>query len=175
MSTSPAAIAQLAADCQPDGLTQKNSEKIAAELAKTFGVQQEEVGLLRLEKESLVFVHPVKLHNVGRIPLNSSSVVAVRTVNSRRPEIINNFVRARHATFFEMVDVGSNPGQKKAKEEQVIQKLMSAPVISMNKVLGVIQICRKGLTGPAAGPDFSQTDLQKLAAARAGLAKCFEK
>ena len=57
----------------------------------------------------------------------------------------------------------------------MIQKLMSAPVISMNKVLGVIQICRKGLTGPAAGPDFSQADLQKLAAATAALAKCFEK
>src|SRR5437016_13161751 len=98
MSTSPAAIAQLAADCQPDGLTQKNSEKIAAELAKTFGVQQEEVGLLRLENESLVCVHPVKLHTARRIPLNSSSVVAVGSANSMRTWIINNFVRSRHAT-----------------------------------------------------------------------------
>ena len=173
MSTSAAAIVQLASDCEPEGLTTQNSEKIALELAKIFGVQQEEVGMLRLEKESLVFVHPVKLHNVGRIPLNSSSAVAVRTVNSRRPEIINNFPRTRHATFFEMVDVGSKPGQKKAREEQVIQKLMSAPVISMNQVVGVIQICRKGLTGPSAGLDFSPADLQKLVATVATLAKCF--
>ena len=174
MATSAPALAQLAAECEADGLTPQNSEKLAVELAKAFHVQQEEVGILRLEKDGLVFVHPLKLHNVGKIPLNSPAV-AVRTVNSKKGEIINNFAHTRHTTFFEMVDVSSKPGQKKAsKEEQIIQKLMSVPVISVGQVVGVVQICRKGATAPAAGPDFIPAELQKLVTMAASLAKCFK-
>lgn len=174
MATYASALARIAGECQSEGLTVGNGEKIAAELAKIFSVQQEEVGILRLEQDGLVFVHPAKLHNVGRIPLNTSTAVAVRTANHRKPEIINNFARTHHVTFFEMVDV-SKPGEKKGREQQIIQKLMSVPVISMNKVVGVIQICRKGATAPAAGADFAPADLQKLVALAGELAKCFTK
>lgn len=176
MATSAPVPARLAAECEADGLTPQNSEKLAIELAKAFRVQPEEVGILRLEKDSLVFVHPLKLHNVGRIPLNSSAAVAVRTVHSKKGEIINSFARTRHTTFFEMVDVSSKPGEKKktSKEEQIIQKLMSVPAISVGEVVGVIQICRKGATAPAAGPDFIPAELQKLVAIAASLAKCFK-
>ena len=175
MATSVPGLAQLASQCEAEGLTVANSEKIAVELAKIFAVQQEEVGILRLDKDALIFVHPVKLHNVGSIPLNSSGVIAARTANSKRPEIINNFARTRHATFFEMVDLRGKSGLKKeSKEEQIIQKLISVPVISASKVVGVIQICRKGLTPPAAGPDFTGADLQNLVNIAAALAKCFK-
>ncbi|HEV3039274.1 MAG TPA: GAF domain-containing protein [Candidatus Angelobacter sp.] len=178
MSTFAPALAQLAIDCESEGLTVKNSEKIAVELAKFFNVHQDEIGILRLDKESLLFVHPAQLHNVGRIPLNSSASLAVRTANSKRPEIVNNFARTRHSSFFEMVDLGGKskePGKKATKEEQIIQKIMSVPVISMNQVMGVIQVCRKGPTAPAAGLDFSPADLQKLANIASALAKCFIK
>ena len=178
MSTFAPALAQLAIDCESEGLNVKNSEKIAVELAKFFNVQQDEIGILRLDKESLLFVHPAQLHNVGRIPLNSSASLAVRTANSKRPEIVNNFARTRHASFFEMVDVGAKskePGKKTTREEQVIQKIMSVPVASMNRVLGVIQVCRKGATAPAAGLDFSPADLQKLVSIATALARCFIK
>jgi GAF domain-containing protein len=176
MATFTSALAQLATECETEGLTVQNSEKIAGELAKIFGVRQEEVGMLRLEKESLVFVHPAKLHNVGRIPLNSPGSVAVRTVHNKRPEIINNFVHTRHATFFEMVDLSNKYGQQpkgKNKDEQIIQKLMSVPVTKENQVVGVIQVCRKGANPGAAGPDFTPADLQHLTAAAAALIKCF--
>jgi transcriptional regulator with GAF, ATPase, and Fis domain len=176
MATYASALAQLASECAPEGLTVANSGRIAAELAKIFRVQQDEVGMLRLENDNLVFVHPVKLHNVGRIPLNSSTSLAVRTVHSKKPEIVNSFAHTRHSTFFEMVDVSTKPTEKKAsKEEQIIQKLMSVPVVSANKVLGVIQVCRKGPTAPAAGLDFTPVDLQKLVAIAGELAKCFVK
>jgi len=178
MSTFAPALAQLAIECEPEGLTVKNSEKIAIELAKFFNVHQDEIGILRLDKESLLFVHPAQLNNVGRIPLNSSTSLAVRTANSKRPEIVNSFARTRHASFFEMVDVGSKSkesGKKPSKEEQVIQKIMSVPVVSMTKVLGVIQVCRKGLTAPASGLDFAPADLQKLVSIAAAFAKCFIK
>ena len=174
MAASAPDLAQLTSECEAEGLTVANSEKIAIELARIFGVKQDEVGILRLEKESLVFVHPVKLHNVGRIPLNSPAVAA-RTIHSKRPEIINSFVRARHATFFEMVDLSGKPGQKKSKEERIIQKLMSVPVVAAGQVVGVIQICRKGATPSAAGPDFAPADLQNLLAAAMTLGKCFQK
>jgi hypothetical protein len=173
MATSSSTLSQLSSECESEGLTVANSEKIALELARIFGVRPEEVGILKLEKDSLVFVHPAKLHNVGRIALNSQAV-AVRTAHSKRPEIINNFTRTRHASFFEMVDVSSKPGQKKSgKEEQIIQKLMSVPVVAANQVLGVIQICRKGATPQAAGADFTHAELQNLLAAAAALGKCF--
>ncbi len=178
MSTFAPALAQLAIDCESEGLTVKNSEKIAVELAKFFNVQQDEIGILRLDKESLLFVHPAQLHNVGRIPLNSSTSLAVRTANTKRPDVVNSFARTRHASFFEMVDVGSKSkeaGRKATKEEQVIQKIMSVPVVSMGKVLGVIQVCRKGATAPAAGLDFSPADLQKLVSIASALARCFIK
>jgi hypothetical protein len=173
MATSVAALAQLKSECEGTGLTAENSIKIAGELARMFSVAQEEVGILKLEKDSLVFAHPVKLHNVGRIPLNSPAV-AVRTAHHRHPELLNAFARTKHAGFFEMVDVNSQPGVKKAsKDERIIQKLMSVPVVAQDVVVGVIQICRKGATPQAAGADFTPADLQNLVAAAAALAECF--
>lgn len=180
MSTSSSPLAQLAAACEAEGLTAQNGEKIAAVLAALFKVQPEDIGILRLESESLVFVHPPKLHDVGRIPLNNSSSVAVRTVNTKRPEIMNNFTKTRHTTFFEMVDLSGKPpaagaktGASTNKERLTIQKLMSVPVIVAGSAVGVVQVCRKGATLTGAGPDFVGSDLQKLVSMAGVLAKCF--
>jgi hypothetical protein len=178
MSTSPSPLTQLAAACEAEGLTALNGEKIAAVLAAQFKVQPEDVGILRLESESLVFVHPARLHDVGRIPLNNSSSAAVRTLNTKRPEIMNNFTRTKHTTFFEMVDLSGKPpaaGAKTAanKDKLTIQKLMSVPVIVAGSAVGVVQVCRKGATLTAAGPDFVSSDLQKLVSLAGVLAKCF--
>ena len=178
MATPVIAFAQLATECEKDGLTPKNGEKIAAELAKTFGVKDDEVGVLRVDKASLVFVYPVKLHNVGTIPLNTTGSVAARSFNSKRAEIINNFAQAKHTSIFEAVDTGSRPkpppGEKVDKHAYVIQKLMSAPVMGPSGPVGVVQVCRKGMSAPASGADFSPADLQKLVTICQALAKCFK-
>ena len=175
MVMTPAPLAQLATECETDGLTPSNAERIAAELAVLFGVQQDEVGLLRVEKDSLMFVYPTRLQNVGRIPLNTSSSVAVRTFNTKRGEISNSFAQTKHTTFFEMVAL-EKPGvsKKASREKQVIQKLMSAPVVAAGQSVGVIQICRKAPNPLEAGPDFVPADLQRLAAIATTLAKCFK-
>jgi hypothetical protein len=135
----------------------------------------EEVGILRVENDSLVFVHPAKLHKVGKIPLNNASSVAVHTLNSKRAEVLNAFTKARHTTFFEMVNLSDKqPASQAGKENQTIQKLMTAPVINVGKAVGVIQICRKGGTTIGAGPDFTSADLQKLVGITATLARCFK-
>jgi transcriptional regulator with GAF, ATPase, and Fis domain len=180
MATTSSPLTQLAAACEAEGLTAENGEKIAAVLAAQLRVEPEDIGILRLESESLVFVHPAKLHDVVRIPLNNSSSAAVRTVNTKRPEIMNNFTKTRHTTLFEMVDVSGDPpaagatsGASTGKNRLTMQKLMSVPVIVGDRVVGVIQVCRKGATLAAAGPDFVSSDLQRLVSLAGVLAKCF--
>jgi hypothetical protein len=46
-----------------------------------------------------------------------------------------------------------------------IQKLMSSPVIAEDgSVIGVVQVCRKGMTPGIAGADFTGADLRLLEA-----------
>lgn len=180
MATAAMPFAQLANECEAEGLSPKNSEKIARELAKVFGVKEDEVGIMRIEKQNLVFCYPAKLHNVGSIPLNTGTSIAVRSANSRRAEVINTFAQTKHTSIFEAVQL-TGSGQhaaagtdKQDRHLHVIQKLMSAPVVGSAGTLGVIQVSRKGSTAPAAGPDFTPADLQKLVAAAAALVKCFK-
>lgn len=179
MATAPVPFAQIATECEAEGLTPKNAERIGAELAKTFSVKEDEVGILRLEKLNLVFAYPAKLHNVGSIPLNTSGSVAARTATSKRAEVINNFAQIKHTSIFEAVELGPHkpaqlamPGQH--AEKHVIQKLISAPVMGPAGVLGVIQVSRKGTSAPTAGMDFTPADLQKLVAIAGAVAKCFK-
>lgn len=179
MATPILAFAQIATECEAEGLSPKNGERIGGELAKTFGVQPDEVGLMRLEKSSLVFVYPSKLHNVGSIPLNTTNSVAARTATTKRAEIINNFAQAKHASVFEAVELGTPakhiPGEKPVEKHlHMIQKLMSVPVMGPAGALGVVQVCRKGTSAPAAGLDFTPADLQKLVGIAGALVKCFK-
>lgn len=175
MVMTPAPLAQLADECETEGLTVHNAERIAAELAAVFRVQLDEVGILRVQQDSLVFVYPTRLQNVGRIPLNTSSSVAVRSFNTKRGEVSNSFAQAKHTTFFEMVAL-EKPGisKKTSREKQVIQKLMSVPVIAAGQSVGVIQVCRKAPGPLEAGADFGHADLQQLASIANTLAKCFK-
>ena len=47
---------------------------------------------------------------------------------------------------------------------EAIQKIISAPILSEGKVIGVIQISRKGSSAVEAGPDFTPDDLGKVLA-----------
>ena len=180
MATPALAFAQLANECEKDGLSHKNAERIGSELSKTFSVQIDEVGILKLEKQHLIFVYPQKLATVGSIPLNTVGAVAARTANTKRAEAINSFAQTKHISVFEAVELGGGqqaklgPMGEAKKEVHTIQKLMSAPVLGAEGVVGVIEICRKGTSAPAAGPDFSPADLQKLVAISGSLAKCFK-
>jgi hypothetical protein len=177
MATPVMAFAQIANECEADGLTPKNGERIATELAKVFGVKNTEVGIMRVDRSNLMFVFPPKLHNVGSIPLNTTGSVAARTATTKRAEIINNFAQTKHTSIFEAVELESKPkeiGKEHDHSIHMIQKLMSAPVVGGTGTVGVIQVCRKGQSAPSAGPDFTPQDLQKLVAVAGALAKCFK-
>jgi hypothetical protein len=135
-----------------------DTKKISQDLAKLFGVDPDEVAILALsdKEKSLKFLFPEKLVAVGTIPLSSTSALAARSARERRSEVVNNFSVTRHATVFEGVPMGRAPGE-------LIQKIMSAPILHGSKVSGVVQISRKGRTVADAGPDFTQKDLRTLA------------
>jgi hypothetical protein len=130
---------------------------ICACVAKMFEVKQSEVALLELRGTLLNFLYPAELKTAGAIPL-SSSAVAARTAQTKRAELFNSFPRVKHYSVFELVKLGDA-----GLDDQVIQKLMSAPILSTNgEVIGVIQVSRKAPRPDAAGPDFTPDDLRKL-------------
>jgi len=107
------------------------------------------------KNKSLKFVIPEKLSVIGSIPLSSTNALAARTARERKAELTNTFNTSRHASVFEGVPLGRHPGES-------IHKLMSAPIVDGTKVIGVVQISRKGHSASNAGPDFTQKDLRAL-------------
>ncbi len=132
-------------------------ESICACVAKIFQVRETEVALLELAGSLLNFLYPAVLKTAGAIPLFSSSVAA-RTARTKQAELFNSFTQVKHFSIFEVVKLGDT-----GLDAQVIQKLMSAPVLARKgKVVGVIQVSRKAPRPDAAGPDFTLDDLRKL-------------
>ncbi len=143
--------------------------KLGQQIAASFGVKGDEVAVLALifDNRFLKFVVPEKLQNIGTIPVTSTTALAARTARDKRPEVINNFAIAKHSTVFEAVPLTEQRGDP-------IQKIMSAPVTADNKVIGVIQVSRKGKTQAAAGPDFTPKELGDLVAVSVQIGRCLK-
>jgi hypothetical protein len=141
------------------GAAQISISSVAEKIAKSLGVRNNEVAILAVSSHwrHLHFLVPEALQKVGFIPLSSNSALAARTARDSRPEIDNNFPLARHATVFEGVRIN-------AEAAEAIQKMISAPILLDGKVIGVIQISRKGATAASAGADFTADDLGKILA-----------
>jgi GAF domain-containing protein len=130
---------------------------LAERIAKALSVRAEEVAILGVSQRwrHLHFVVPEALKNGGFIPLSSKTALAARTTRESRPEIINDFTNLKHASVFEGVKLAG-------ESAEVIQNIISAPILSGDRVVGVIQISRKGANGKTAGPDFTSDDLGKV-------------
>jgi signal transduction protein with GAF and PtsI domain len=139
--------------------SQVSLSSVAEKIAKNLGVRNEEVAILAVSTRwrHLRFLVPEALKKVGFIPLSSNSAVAARTARDSRPEIENNFAAAKHATVFEGL-------RTTGEAAEPIQKMISAPILRDGKVIGVIQISRKGATVAGSGPDFTADDLGKILA-----------
>jgi hypothetical protein len=139
--------------------SQVSLSSVAEKIAKNLGVRNDEVAILAVSTRwrHLYFLVPEALKQVGFIPLSSNSALAARTARDSRPEIENNFAAAKHATVFEGIKLTGEPAE-------AIQKLISAPILLDGKVIGVIQISRKGASAANAGPDFTADELGKLLA-----------
>jgi hypothetical protein len=84
--------------------------------------------------------------------------VAAGTARTKQADLFNSFTQVKHFSIFERVKLGDT-----GLDAQVIQKLMSAPVLAgRGEVIGVLQVCRKAPRPAAAEPDFTPDDLRKL-------------
>ena len=139
--------------------TRVSLASVAEKIAKNLGVRPDEVAILGVSTRwrHLHFLVPEALKNVGFIPLSSNSALAARTARDSRPEIENNFSTARHTTVFEGVKIND-------AAVEAIQKMISAPILLDGKVIGVIQVSRKGANPASAGLDFTADDLGKILA-----------
>jgi len=137
-------------------------------ISKDFGVQSHEVAILALtpDERSLHFLVPDTHRDVGQIPLSSSNSLAARTVREKRPEIINHFAVVPHASVFEGVPIADD------MRGDPIQKIMSAPIVLGDQVIGVVQVSRKAKTLAEAGPDFTHPQLRELRTISEALAPC---
>jgi transcriptional regulator with GAF, ATPase, and Fis domain len=129
-------------------------------LARTLQVAPNEVALLRLEKGQLRFIYPAELRQAGTIPL-SGSAVAARTAVTRTSLLSNSFARVRHVSLFESVKLRGAEASEE-NDPMPIQKIISVPLSSGDRVVGVIQVSRKGLDLALAGADFTSEDLKLL-------------
>ena len=138
-------------------------EDIAARIGRTFRAKSDEVAALRvsLDGKHLRFVFPQKMAKIGQLPITTTNSLAVRTVRDKRGEIVNNFATYKHPTVFESVQLSSE------ETSAPILKIMSAPMLVDNRVVGVIQISRRGRPGEAVGGDFTPKDLKELTDASA--------
>jgi GAF domain len=136
-------------------------------ISRTFAVQAHEVAVFVLASDErfLRFVVPEPLKMVGMIPLSSGNSLAARTAREKRAEIVNHFAFVPHASVFEAVPIQEERGDP-------IQKIMSAPMTIDKKVVGVIQISRKGKSAAEAGPDFSHPQLRELKLIADTMAAC---
>jgi hypothetical protein len=132
---------------------------VVERIARNLSVKTDEVAILAVSTrwQHLYFLVPEALRNIGFIPLSSHSALAARTVRESRPEIDNKFAIARHATVFEGV-------KTTAETAEAVQKIISAPILAEGKVVGVIQVSRKGESLESAGPDFTPDDLGRVLA-----------
>jgi hypothetical protein len=137
-------------------------------VSKQFSVQAHEVAILTITPDDrfLRFVVPEKLQNVGQIPLTSTNSLASRTVREKRSEVINHFAVVPHSSVFEAVPI--------VQEErgEPIQKIMSVAITHDKKIIGVLQISRKGRTAAEAGADFTHSQLRELKTVADIMAPC---
>ena len=148
-----------------------SAERVCVKLAQILHVRRGEIALMRLEKRSLRFLYPPELRSAGELPLTGSAVAA-RTASTRTPLLSNTFMRVKHVSLFEAVRIAGEEEEDRSQEQMPIQKIMSVPVVSeAGKVMGVVQVSRKGLDASLAGPDFSGDDLKQLEKAATILAR----
>jgi len=148
-----------AISAQKPGEQEISLPAVAERIAKALGVRPEEVAILGVSAKwrHLHFLVPQALKNVGFIPLSSPSALAARTARENRAEMDNRFHDTRHASVFEGV-------KAETLSADAIQKIVSAPIVLGEKVIGVLQVSRKGTSSSTAGPDFSSDDVTKIAA-----------
>lgn len=126
-------------------------------LAQIFSVRQDDVAIFLFDpdQEMLRFAWPPHMRTAGSFPISARNSLAAATCRSRQPMLDNSFATTPHLFVFESV-------RPDLDVPYPIQKIMSVPVVADDRLMGAIQVSRKGPDMDAAGTDFSEQQLQAL-------------
>jgi len=132
------------------------AERIVKSVSIEFGAKNDEVAILVLtsDQKHLRFAAPRKFADLGTIPISKRDSIAVNVLARRAGEAMNNVPMVRHVSFFESVKIRDRPAVP-------IQKMITVPILLRGEVVGVAQVSRKGDSAAEAGPDFTQSDVDK--------------
>lgn len=133
------------------------ADMVALDAAEAFGRQVDEVGIMLAGTHApyLRFVTPRKLCDLGTVPLTKRDSIAVNVFSRKTAEVSNNVPLVRHVSFFESVRL--------KEAAQPIMKMVTVPLMSGGRAVGVAQVSKKGSSLSDAGPDFTAADVQKIA------------
>lgn len=134
------------------------AKQTVATLAKRFGVSEGDISILLCSEDGQVlrFLVPDALFRTeSTLHVNNRSV-AGQCVMYGKPYIHNEMQKVQHMALFERAKTDEN------KAPKPVQKMLTYPLKSNGKVVGVVQCCRKGDTPQAAGPDFLPQDTVDL-------------
>lgn len=129
-------------------------------IAAAFSVQRDEVALLLLSRDAMLlkFLYPPELSegNMNAFPVSGSSI-AGQVARSGLGSIVNNAARVRHLSFYEQIRIDG-------RETPQIQKMVTAPIKNeAGRVIGVVQVSRKGTDSQDPGPNFTTQEQHRLA------------
>jgi len=132
------------------------AERIVKSVSIEFGAKNDEVAILVLTSDQmhLRFAAPRKFADLGTIPISKRDSIAVNVLARKAGEAMNNVPMVRHVSFFESVKIRDRPAVP-------IQKMITVPILLRGEVVGVAQVSRKGDSAAEAGPDFTQSDVDK--------------
>ena len=132
------------------------AERIVKSVSIEFGAKNDEVAILVLtsDQKHLRFAAPRKFADLGTIPISKRDSIAVNVLARKSGEAMNNVPMVRHVSFFESVKIKDRPAVP-------IQKMITVPILLRGEVVGVAQVSRKGDSAAGAGPDFTQSDVDK--------------
>jgi hypothetical protein len=132
------------------------AERIVKSVSIEFGARNDEVAILVLtsDQRHLRFAAPRKFADLGTIPISKRDSIAVNVLARKSGEAMNNVPMVKHVSFFESVKIRDRPAVP-------IQKMITVPILLRGEVVGVAQVSRKGDSAAEAGPDFTQSDVDK--------------
>ena len=140
------------------GARQAGADKVEASvdaLCRIFGVKQTEVAIFALDRDldSFSFIWPAEMRKSGSIPLSADRSLIATTARERQGKVNNSFASTPHLFVFESF------GKDKSGP---IQRIMSAPMLKGEELVGVLQVCRKGADADAALKNFTDPELKAL-------------
>ena len=127
-------------------------EELDRQISEIFNLPKGCVFMLEIDKHAnlLEFTYPPKLIK-NKIPVDNKTIVG-RAVIAKRSYISNNVEKEGNFVVLNcLMAMGSVP----------VQKMITYPILSGDRVRAVLQVARKGKT-LSESPDFQKDDLEKI-------------